>query len=99
MVALWCCSFYTFTAVFPAGDWIFNFLLLFWFDNVCHLVSSTKVLDISLYFLGLVFLKIQKKNRARAVCGKKGGERSVELVDGQVVTVFHSDEFSFSFRI
>ena len=67
---------------------------------MCHLVSSTKVLDISLYFLGHVFLKIQKKkNRARAVCGKKGGERSVELVDGQVVTVFHSDEFSFSFRI
>ena len=68
---------------------------------MCHLVSSTKVLDISLYFLGHVFLKIQKKkkNRARAVCGKKGGERSVELVDGQVVTVFHSDEFSCSFRI
>ena len=63
MVAQWCCSFYTITAVFPAGDWIFNFLLLFWFDNVCHLVSSTKVLDISLYFLGHVLLKIQKKKK------------------------------------
>lgn len=73
---------------------------------MCHLVSYTKVLDIPLYFLLHVFLKIRKKkkkNRARAVCGKSGGERSVEDwrmaggANGQVVAVFHSGEFSFSF--
>ena len=72
---------------------------------MCHLVSYTKLIDIPLIFLLNVFLKIlkKKKNRARAVCGKSGGKRSVEDwrmaggANGQVVAVFHSGEFSFSF--